>query len=97
MVVGLTTTELLAALIVGLDGGGVVTEMTGSWTGCVGGAGCASCANACPHSKNTATKDTTVRPTQLKLRRAAIGESMDTPRVTRPVARHRELGVPLIP
>jgi hypothetical protein len=73
-VVGLTTTELLAALIVGLDGGGVVTEMAGNWIGWDGAAGCASCANACPQSKNTkqgATKDTTVRPARQQLRRMA--------------------------
>jgi hypothetical protein len=72
MVVGLTTTELLAALMVGLDGGGVGTEMTGNWIGCDGAAGCASCANACPHSKNTkhgAIKDTMVRAAQRLLRR----------------------------
>jgi hypothetical protein len=33
MVVGLTTTELLAALIVGFDAGTDVTEITGSWVG----------------------------------------------------------------
>ena len=87
MVVGLTTTELLAALIVGLDaGGGVVTEMTGNWIGCDGPAGWASCANACPHSKNTqhgTTKDTTVRAAQRTLHRMAVTEGdMETPRVT---------------
>jgi hypothetical protein len=74
MVVGLTTTELPAALIVGFDGGGTVTEITGNSTGCEGAACCAFCANACPRGKSTrhnATKDTTVRPAQRKLRRMA--------------------------
>jgi hypothetical protein len=63
---------LPAALIVGLDGGGVVTEMTGNWIGCDGAAGWASCANVCPHSKNSehsATKSTAGRAAQRLLRR----------------------------
>jgi hypothetical protein len=74
MVVGLTTTELPAALIVGFDGGGTVTEITGNSTGCEGAACCAFWANACPrgkHTKHSTATDTTVRPAQRKPRRMA--------------------------
>src|SRR5262249_27992064 len=96
MVVGLTTTELPAALIIGRDGGGVVTEMTGNWTGCDGAAGCASSANACArNSKHNVTKGAMGRPAQQTLRRvAAICDDMETPRVTGPAARHRETRAP---
>jgi hypothetical protein len=85
---------------VGFEAGGTVTEITGNSTVWAGAAYCASCAKVGIHGESD-SEETTARmkrrPAQLLLRRitAKLG-NMETPRVTRPVARHRELGVPLI-